>query len=263
MKSSFYISLFLVLLLSTCVNENNERGEVYFREYSDQDFEIFLNKILQNQQNEDLDFQENIAFNKAYEDLQILKHILEEACTPLYRYSSKSKIDSLFQSFIQNPRDSISYFDFTKNLGLLFSEIGCMHSGWGHSKAYKFQRNSNYKFLPFEFIILDHELFILKNFSPDSTLLEGSKVLQINNQSSDSIIKQIEKFMTSDAHNLVVKEKAVSDYFPMAYSNFIAKPDSFDLEILQGATMETKTISALTKAEINSFKEERQNKSTL
>lgn len=257
MKSGLFISLFFSSFLFSCSYNTPKIEKKAFKKYSEQEFAIFLDTILNFQQQQDLVFQEKIHFKEVFEDLQVLKHILEEACTPLYRYSSKNKIDSLFSSFIQNQTDSISYFEFSKNLALLFSEIGCMHSGWGHSESYKIKRNSDFKFLPLEFVIVDHELFIAKNYSRDTSILVGSQVLQINKQSSTQVIKQLGKFMTSDTHNLAIKEKAISDYFPMAYSNFIGKPDSFEIEILKDLKQETKKIVAIKRVEIDSLKKVR------
>lgn len=228
--------------------------EPFFKDYSDSDFKDFLDGVLDSNENLESEFSTMLPFNEAMEDLRILKHVLEEASTSLYRYSSKSKIDSLFESFAQDKRDSISYFNFTRNLALLFSEIGCMHSGWGHSQAYKTFRNTHVQLLPFEFIILNHELYIIKNFSLDTSIKPGTKVHEINQKPAKELISELQKYMVSDSHNSSIKEKAVSDFFPMAYSNFIGNLDTFELKITTNGRTEKIKVKALYKHEINSLK---------
>ena len=245
--------LFACICSLSCSNENIQNENYSFHQFTDEEFQLFLNTILEESKGKPNSFNQYLSQKEAFQDLQILKHVLEEANTSLYLYSSKRRIDSLFNSFIIRDSDSISYFQFTKNLAVLFSEIGCMHSGWGHPDAYKAFRTSKLKFLPLELKIIDHQLFIYKNYSLDSNIKLGSRIVEINNQSSEELIDELKKYMISDADNPRIKERAVSDYFPMAYSNFIAKPDSFKLILDQELEREV-SCNALSKYEIDSIK---------
>lgn len=254
MKHSSLLFFIYCMCSLSCSTKIEESKESYFTNYSDLDFKVFLDRVVKSSQNSGAEFKDMLSIKKAKEDFQVLKHVLEEASTSLYRYTSKTKIDSLFKTFVKDGADSISYFEFTKNIALLFSEIGCMHSGWGHSPAYKTFRTTHIKFLPFEFIILNHELYILKNFSLEETIKPGTKVFEINQKPAKELIKELTRFMVSDSHNPAIKEKAVSDFFPMAYSNFIGKPDTFELKIITKGRAEKINIKALHKHEINSLK---------
>lgn len=257
MKTTFFLAFALGLIILSCTQNNPPEKNPYFKTFSTEEFEIFLDQVIASSQQNTEKFQDLIPFDKAMEDLQILKHSLEEATSSLYRYSSKSRIDSLFESFAKKKSDSVSYFQFTKNLALVFSELGCMHSGWGHSKSFKDYRNSSIKLLPLDFVIVDHELFLIKNGSRNDSLFLGTKILSINEQKSNDLISELEKYMVSDGHNSQIKKRSVSDYFAMAYSNFIGKPEEFKLVIENIGKIEEYTVKALLKSEIDSIKSKR------
>lgn len=246
--------LFTFLLISSC----NEEGLQSHEKLEEDPYQL-----LHDQMDEFLDIKSRkLTFHKGFklasdelrQDLLHLKGMMEEYQIPLYRYASKSEIDSVFAKALNMPDDSTDYFEFIGNLAHVFSTLGCMHSGWGHAQYYKDYRKDNLKIFPFEVFLDEGHLYILENYSMDLDLKPGMEILSINNQGIDEIVEELSNCMAADGRSDNVRRKAVSDYFRMAYSNFVARPDYFELEISDNGQNFNFTIPALKLASIDSTK---------
>ncbi len=179
----------------------------------------------------------NIEFDKplnplwVQRDLLILKDILEEANTSLYRYTTKDRLNNLFDQKLCQLQDSVSYLEFVRVIAQVFNTVACGHSGWSHNVHYRKHRNNKMTFFPLKVFSYKDQYFIHQNGSMDSTIVPGDRIIGINGQTPDQLNTILRKHMGRDGQSAPWGTADIDQYFQMAYSNFIANPDTFKLII--------------------------------
>lgn len=83
-------------------------------------------------------------------DYYFLQCLLQTYQTSIYRYSSKTHMDSVFKTHMQTLATPTHYLDFIRVIAQTFNQIGCGHSGWSHTSAYKLYRDTSMSFFPLE-----------------------------------------------------------------------------------------------------------------
>lgn len=259
MKFSLY-SLFILILLSSCSAEPSKADSSSISVTSDNRYKTYLNQLTDSLNRIDSKpFSEFLNTELVNRDLEILERSMKEVQTSLYRYTDSAIINSLFETASSHDKDSISYFEFTQHLAKIFSEVGCLHSGWGHTKAYKTYRNENLKFFPFKIAFINDECYVLKNYSDVHTIQPGDRIRGINNTPIKQVFDELKNYMVADGQSESFKEKAIADYFPIAYSNFISKPEFFLLDMGYDDSITVLLhVKALSKAQIDEQKSKEQ-----
>ncbi|HEV7230838.1 MAG TPA: S41 family peptidase [Bacteroidia bacterium] len=165
-------------------------------------------------------------------DIRLLKKALQEAHPGLYNYNSRQEIEQRFDSVcnsIQTPQTELEFFSAVSRL---VASIGCGHTTCMPSKEYKKQyEEKTCRYFPFKIKILEKRAYMVRNLSTDSTLICGSEILSINGQSLGSILDVILPHIASDGYNLTLKYHDMEDNFMYYYSEFIAQPLWFSLQI--------------------------------
>ncbi len=162
-------------------------------------------------------------------DLAILRYVLEEANTSLYRYESKLSVDSLFDAKICELKEPTTYLDFVRDVSEIFTFIACGHSGWSHAPNYKQYRNDSTTFFPLKIYAFENQYYIRENGSLNTEIKEGDEILTINGTAPADINVKLSHHMVKDGKSAQDGRSGISQYFKMAYSNFIGNPDQFNL----------------------------------
>ena len=177
----------------------------------------------------DLDFNQPIHSVHVKRDMKMLQYILEEASPALYRYQSKVSVDSLFDAKICELETPTTYLDFVRDIAEVFTFMACGHSGWSHTPTYKNYRNDSMFFFPLKIYAYEDQYFIHQNGSFNQNVQEGDEILSINGTSPKAINETLMKYMGKDGESGLNGRTGISQYFKMAYSNFIGNPQNFEL----------------------------------
>ncbi|MEQ9262155.1 MAG: S41 family peptidase [Owenweeksia sp.] len=226
------VSLALCFLTLLCCQHTPMVPEVHpIEQMSDSAFTQYL-FALSDSLNRDTrpDFERELDADACLADLHILKRILEEAQTPLYRYASKKEIDSVFQEAFIQTRESTYYLDFIKSMARIQNLIACGHSGWSHHADYFAYRDSAVQLFPFGIKRLKNQWYIKHNNSLNPDIPDFIQLTHINQQPVDSIAKQLRKLMYRDGNAALGTAYDLENSFTHAYSNFIAQPRQFELK---------------------------------
>ena len=226
-KYHIVISFLVVLFIAGC-NTNNKVDK------SNCFIDLNIPSIVSEYQQkgkplEKLKFNSPINSQSTQRDLQILKLILEESSPALYRYHSKQQIDSLFNVKICELKESSHYLDFIRNTAQILSYISCGHSGWSHNPNYHDYRKDSMLFFPLKIKSIGTKYFVNQNGSLDNQISVGDELLKINGLTPDQINEVLKSHMAKDGASGYSGRIGISRYFTMAYSNFIANPDTFEL----------------------------------
>ena len=190
----------------------------------------------------DIEFDKQLNPLWVQRDLAIMKRVLEEANTSLYRYVTKEKVDNIFNMKMCGLKDSVSYLEFVRDVSEIFQTIACGHSGWSHTSSYKKYRNSKMKFFPLKIFSFEDQYFVRQNGSDNKKLLVGDRILKINGQSPKQINRVLRRHMVRDGTSGLNGTTGISRYFHMAYSNFVSNPDIFKLIVKDKLSGKRRTV---------------------
>ncbi len=232
---------------STHLSDSLSKGE----------FTAYLQQLVNDTLKPAKDF--NAKLNPEYckADLKILKRVLEEVQTSIYRYTSKSKIDSAFNNAFVNC-NFMTYLELLRSITRIQNLIACGHSRWRHSADYMEYRKLNVKIFPFDLKIYNGRYYLLHNNSIENNIELLSEITHINGKPVDQITAQLRKHTYRDGRCSNEDLIDIEKYFSMAYSNFIDNPEEFKIRVVTNNSEEKEYhIRALLKAEIDSIRAQR------
>ncbi len=203
----------------------------------------------------DFDFSKPLPKGYAEADLRILKRILEEAHTTLYRYATKAQIDSAFAHSLERAQGPMYYLDLVREAARIQHTIACGHTGWGHSTTYRAFRKEQVKLFPFQLRVLEGKYHLRYNYSFNRNIADYSELTHLNGIPIPDLVKQLRMFMYADGRSATGTTYDVDRFFSNAYSNFIGSPERFTLRLREKEGLLEKEISVkgLTKTQIDSI----------
>lgn len=182
-------------------------------------------------------------------DFTIFRTSLEKIHPGLYRYTSRTKMDSIFDKAYRCLDQPMAYKDFYKLLALVNSQIRCQHTAVA-PKQEDMERISKYgKMFPYE-IMWDFDPVKAYAFSDETNeggLKPATEILKINGQPVQAIYDTLMKYLFADGYNLTSKQVRLVPFdFQHWYYFFIERPDTFKMEFLMNGVMVKKNVAALT-----------------
>lgn len=202
-----------------------------------------------------------LTYNEAQikADISILKEIVQYVHPQVYKYrdslSLQDDFTDLENEILQEPTMVNAYKAISKFAALL----KCSHTftnPWNQNidinRSIFYQPDK----IPFTFNRIGKRVFIDLNASENKLLTKGLEVISINGKSTDEIMSELAKYVTSDGSNFEKKLERLTltgeekfSLFDIFYSLVFGSNDSFDLElkdIISGETIET-TVKATSK----------------
>ena len=209
MKLKFIIVSILILLLSSCSSVAKFNTQI-------------------TQKNTVAELKEDIDF--AYKKLKKLHPDLD-------LYISKDSLDNGFNAFkngITKPLTSREfYYYFAPAIAMIKQGHTSIYPRYKKltKKEKKLKLFRHNPFREFRFSSLNHKIFITKNFSKDSTILEGSELLKIDDNPIGNLIKSHKKLLTGDGYNKTFVPMAVQNYIGSLYIRTHGLKDSISLTL--------------------------------
>jgi hypothetical protein len=204
--------------------------------------------------------QENQKFTtiQLKEDFTLLRKVLEEAHPALYKFTSKSTLDSIFGSIDKKINKEMTETEFWVLIAPIFGEIKCGHTRIYPSDSYRKYFMTTAKLFPLNIKIIQGKMFIAKNLSSDSTLKLGSEIVAINKIPATKIISELYDRTWADGLNQTMRYKILEESFTIWYNLIYGESANYTLEtishnsnkknfsLISGITMaERKKISSL------------------
>ncbi len=200
-----------------------------------------------------------ISAEKAKEDFLVCKKALLQIHPGLYRYNTKSQIDSIFNYFEHVFSQPLSYRQAFLNFTKLTSALKCGHTFPSFYNQGSFIQeivlNQKDK-LPFAFRVFDERIFITQSVADNLFIPYGTEILAINKIPTQVILKEVANLVKADGSN---NGKRFSDlntfglngffemfdcYFPMLYPPVnnqytitLKKPGNQNAEIIEVTTI--------------------------
>jgi Peptidase family S41 len=197
---------------------------------------IFIALIVSNltsfaqQKKEIYDPKKTFSLEELKADFAFLRKCLEEAHPGLNWYVSKDSLNVVFDNFEKSLTAPLTERQFRNQLFPVLAEIRCGHSSLTNSKErMKYLEKNNTKYIPFDIIATNTQLFIKENKSKDSTISKGTEILSINGEKSKVMLDKFAQSFMSDGYNQTHRYYTVKNNFQNWYPRLYEEKDSFAL----------------------------------
>lgn len=165
-----------------------------------------------------------ISVEKLKRDVDFAYAKLQKFQPAMYWYISKEKLEFKFDSLKTTFTKPLTSLEFYKKITPVVNEIRQGHLGiYPNTKRYtKKETKAIIKkgmgpFSQFEFMMFDDKLYVAKNNSTDSTIIVGSQIVRIDSVSTDGLLKEYRKLMTSDGFNTTFYKHQLPKKFSSFY----------------------------------------------
>jgi C-terminal processing protease CtpA/Prc len=157
-------------------------------------------------------------------DVDFAYRKLKKLHPDLYWYISKHDLDFKFDSLKSTINSPMTSNDFYMKLGPVISSVK-----QGHMRLIPLNKKLNRKerqvaiksgttpFSKLEFELFNNKLFIVKNYSADSTIRTGTELVSVNGSSPIDLISKYRKTFSSDGFNQTFIPRRSAKYFPQFF----------------------------------------------
>lgn len=153
----------------------------------------------------------------------------------LYKYTSKSGIDSVFESVTEEIKDSLSQSEFQCLIGKCLSSARCLHTRLALNNELFDDINSFGTYIPIKKVkVENNDLYVVA--TADTCFRTGDKIIAINGIPSSQIVKAGYEAISSDGYNMTFKRYAIEEFFFFVYYAYVQQANNFEIELLRNQT---------------------------
>jgi hypothetical protein len=127
-------------------------------------------------------------------DFAILRDALIKTHPGLFWFQTEKEFNELCNKLTSDITKPMTELQFLTLITPLIGNIKCGHTEINFSAEFNQNMLNGYRTLPLGLKIIDNRIFLLENYSPDTSIVMGSEVLSINGISSDSIQQFMKPF---------------------------------------------------------------------
>src|SRR4051812_1657404 len=200
--------------------------------------------------------QNKIAPEKLRADLVVLKKVLESNHPSLYWYTPKDSMDACFNEALQSVKDSLTEFQFRKEVAWFIEKIRCGHTTVRPSKGYSyyFSKHESNKF-PLLLKAWSDSLVVLGSLKTNDTIFKRGVVINsIDGRSNREMLDSMFQFISTDGYADNFKNQAISFNFPLYYSLAFPVKDSFLINYTDSTGIQKTTYIKLYKPSVDTAK---------
>ncbi len=146
----------------------------------------------------------NELLSKLNSDINYFQEAIQSSHPNVYKYISKTSLDSLFIESQFTTSDSLSYVELERRVRHILSRIGCAHTYIVAPKR------TTDKVFPLRFYAQQGELLVTKDLENELDINRQYKVLSINGNTSTSIITKMMDYRPSDGYDNTFKYKLIN-----------------------------------------------------
>ena len=173
---------------------------------------------------------------KAAEDFTVFQKILTEGHPALYEYISKDSLSHLFSSQRNKISDSTTDIDLYKSLVTITSPIGDGHLQLFAPNTLK---TESYYF-PLILKIIDSEFY---TDTKDFGIPIGSKIVEINEIKTATLLQKFKKYISSDGYNNTRKYRDIELKFGLYFAYEFGITKKFEIKYKTPGSEEIKSIT--------------------
>jgi hypothetical protein len=178
--------------------------------------------------------------SKLIADFQFFRQVREQTNSGLYKYRSKSEIDSIFTWGKNQITDRTSLLDFYKIILTVTDFEGSCHNGDYLPKEIRDSIEKEVSFFPLPVKIIEGKLLVNTSYG---LIPLGSQIIKINDVPIDTIIKRLDKYYTTDGFNITGKRFRLDFKFSINYRYEFGSQNEFIVEFAQPKSKQLQKIT--------------------
>ena len=156
-------------------------------------------------------------------------------------------------------RDGMTETEFFSVITVVGAAVRC-----GHTRTYLSEQGRDYfnehgLCVPMEIRLLNGELYVFKDFTPDKTIPPGSRVLSINGRPDTEIVESMRLSLPADGTNITYKEYSINLSFSRLFTLVYGGTPQFELVLTEPGAGETvsRNVAALSPDRCEEINKER------
>ena len=114
------------------------------------------------------------------EDFQIAREALEEGHSGIYRYTTKAKMDEVFERAAHSLDRPMNAYEFYSVLAPVIAAIKDGHTGIRLPQSLEDEINNRAPLLPLDVILIDRKFYVVRDFAHEDGRLAGMEIRSIN-----------------------------------------------------------------------------------
>lgn len=148
-------------------------------------------------------------------DFNLLRNKLHQNYPSLYRYTSQSRMTTLFDSCYSTLQDSTSDLAFFRMLKYLVSQIKDGHLSCSPSRDLRQYLKEQKVYFPYRVRFINNRMYVYKG--ANSLLPAGTEILTINKEPVSQIKNRLFQYIVSDGNIETKKNIVLGNYFYIYY----------------------------------------------
>ena len=169
-------------------------------------------------------------------DFNMLRTAIEQYHPGAFLYTSPDSVRNSFDKYSASLTDSLTERQFRNQLMKVTEIIKCGHAAINSSdKRQQYFKKRPFKVMPFEMSFIDSQLHIVKNYSKDSSMKAGLRVLGIEGNPASEIFSCMYAANGSDGYNQTNRLYAFQHGVQFQYNRFYPEKDTFELSLLDSS----------------------------
>jgi len=201
-------------------------------------FSLFLLIIANTACSQSID--DSFSQEKMLKDLEIFKNIRLEANSGLYKYRTKQEIDSIYSWAETAIETSSTYHDFYNIICQLTDFEGSLHNSTSlPEKISDVLQDENSGYFPYPLKYIENKWII--NYDK-GTIPLGAEIISINSVKISAIVKNLNKYYTTDGVNKTGKRIGIERHFSKYYRLNYGLNNQFIIEYKTRISKEVKKV---------------------
>lgn len=190
---------------------------------------------------EDFDTSRIYTVAELQEDFRVLRRDIEKRQPNLYLYSSKERVDFVFDSLYKGIDHPMNFGQFFFHIGPIVSVIKDGHNLIGLSEKRGKYNDKFSLYMPLHIVYVDGKFYSDMNCSKDSSIYDGAEILGIDGKSAKQLHDEISLRMVRDGYNQTLPDWIIGTFFRGYFSIMNNHPANYTIDFL-GRDGQKKTV---------------------
>lgn len=175
--------------------------------------------------------EEKLTVSQLKEDFLFMRHKIEQHHPNLYLYSTKERIDSVFDAMYANLNEPLSSTEFYCYLCTIQPYVKDGHNYLLPSQEKQVYYAQNAYYFPLNFVIFEGKAFITQNFSDELNINIGDEIIEFNGKKMNSLLQDMITRQVRDGYNLCYPTWITQTYFRSYYGFLYGFQSHYSLKI--------------------------------
>lgn len=163
-------------------------------------------------------------------DFAIVCQSLKEIHPSMYSFITEDSVNRLTQAISTELSHHMTELEFQVVLRKFIRHIRCGHTTARPSAEWYLEQAMDSKLLPFDVIVLDHQLFIKEAYDQEIVLTPGTEILTIDHRPSHEIIHEMWSIQEVDGFSITLEDKKIERLFKTYHLFLFGRSDEYEVE---------------------------------